>query len=106
MRQKSNFTNSERHLAAQATLVHVHEGPHKSIPPHKHYGDLDIDLLAALLFASKYGTAGGLLLPAFLGDVFISCDRLRAGEALRRSGDTVGEPLGGGLREGFRRLDL
>lgn len=83
----------------------VHEGPHKSIAPHKHYGDLDIDLLAALLFASKYGTAGGLLLPAFLGDASISCERLRAGEALR-SGDTVGEPLGGGLRDSFRRLDL
>ena len=85
--------------------VCIHIGLHYSTASHKHYGDLDNNLLAALLFASKYGTNGGLPLPDFFGDVFISCERLRAGETLR-SGDTVGEPLGGGLLESFLRLDL
>ena len=73
---------------------------HYTTACHKHYGDLDNDLLAALLFASRYGTNGGLPLPDFFGDVFISRERFRAGETLR-SGDSVGESLGGGLLETF-----
>ena len=92
-------------LLSSTGYVCVYRGPHSSTAPHKRYGDLDNDLLAALLFASKYGAVGGLLLPAFFGDVLMSNERLRAGETLR-SGDTVGEPLGGGLLESFLRLDL
>ena len=88
--------------AIKATCAYTRD-TQDSTAPRKHYGDLDNDLLAALLFASKYGTVGGLLLLDFLGEVFISCEW--AGERLR-SGDTVGEPLGRGLLESFRRLDL
>lgn len=68
--------NNCAHLAAQATYAY------SSRAPHKHYGDLDNDLLAALLFASKYGTVGGLLLRDFFGDSFTSCEWLRGGETL------------------------